>query len=83
MSSPDAYKANGKTQRLFDAGGLAAFLPRNAAHDVLAGRAERVHEAASSWEASALGIADDGALQVRDAAGQLRRVHAGDVSVRA
>ncbi|GAB1406853.1 bifunctional biotin--[acetyl-CoA-carboxylase] ligase/biotin operon repressor BirA [Thermomonas brevis] len=67
----------------FDAGGLAAFLPRHAAHDVLAGRAVRVHEAATTWDATALGIAEDGALRVRSADGGERRVHAGDVSVRA
>lgn len=67
----------------FDAGGLAAFLPRYRECDVLAGCAVRVHGAAEAWEATALGIADDGALRVRDAAGTERRVHAGDVSVRA
>ena len=67
----------------FDAGGLAAFLPRHAAHDVLAGRAIRVHEAATTWDATALGIAEDGALRVRTGDGSERRVHAGDVSVRA
>ena len=66
----------------FDAAGLAGFLPRYAAHDVLAGRAVRVHGAEATWDATALGIAEDGALRVRDAAGE-RRVHAGDVSVRA
>ena len=67
----------------FDAGGLAPFLPRYAAHDVLAGRAVRVHEATGAWDATALGIAEDGALRVRAADGSERRVHAGDVSVRA
>ena len=67
----------------FDAGGLAAFLPRYAVHDVLAGRAVRVQEAAATRDATALGIADDGALRVRDADGSERGVHAGDVSVRA
>ena len=67
----------------FDAQGLAPFLPRFAALDALAGRAVRVHEAARSWDAQALGIADDGALRVRDDAGDVRLVHAGDVSVRA
>ena len=67
----------------FDAEGLAAFLPRYAAHDVLAGRRVRVHEAGGERDARALGIAEDGALRVRDAAGHERRVHAGDVSVRA
>ena len=38
---------------------------------------------ASTWEAQALGIADDGALRVRMGDGHERRVHAADVSVRA
>lgn len=66
----------------FDAEGLAPFLPRYATLDALAGRAVTVHGAASAWPATALGIADDGALRVRDAAGAEQRVHAGDVSVR-
>lgn len=69
--------------RLFDARGLAPFLPRYAALDVLAGRAIRVHEASGAFDAVALGLADDGALRLRDAEGGERHVHAGDVSVRA
>lgn len=68
---------------VFDAHGLAPFLPRYAVLDALAGRSVRVHEATRTWEAQALGIADDGALRVRGGDGQLRLVHAGDVSVRA
>jgi BirA family biotin operon repressor/biotin-[acetyl-CoA-carboxylase] ligase len=67
----------------FDGDGLAPFLPRYAALDAVSGRALRVHEGAAAWDASALGIAADGALRVRDAAGRERLVHAGDVSVRA
>ncbi len=67
----------------FDAEGLAPFLPRYAALDALAGRALRVHEGDGAWPASALGIAADGALRVRDGEGRERQVHAGDVSVRA
>ncbi len=68
---------------LFDARGLAPFMPRYAALDVLAGRAIRVHEASGAFDAVALGLADDGALRLRDAEGGERHVHAGDVSVRA
>lgn len=68
---------------VFDAHGLAPFLPRYAALDALAGRAVQVHEAARHWGGQALGIAEDGALRVRDDAGDIRQVHAGDVSVRA
>lgn len=67
----------------FDAEGLAPFLPRYAELDALAGRALRVHDGGSAWPATALGIAADGALRVRDADGCERQVHAGDVSVRA
>ena len=67
----------------FDAHGLAPFLPRYAALDALAGRTVTVHAATANWPATALGIANDGALRVRDAAGEEHLVHAGDVSVRA
>ena len=67
----------------FDAQGLSPFLPRYAALDALAGRAIRVHEGGQVGDAQALGLADDGALRVRDGAGAERRLHAGDVSVRA
>lgn len=67
----------------FDAEGLAPFLPRYEALDAVSGRALRVHEGPAAWDAIALGIAADGALRVRDAAGRERHVHAGDVSVRA
>lgn len=68
---------------VFDAQGLAPFLPRYAALDALAGRPVQVHEATRSWDALALGIAEDGALRVRDDTGDIHLVHAGDVSVRA
>jgi len=67
----------------FDAEGLADFLPRFAALDALAGRRVDVHEGAHPWPATALGIASDGALRVRDQTGCERNVHAGDISVRA
>src|SRR5690606_31748994 len=66
----------------FDADGLAPFLPRYAALDALAGRALTVH-GREAWPATALGIAEDGALRVRGPDGEEQRVHAGDVSVRA
>ena len=66
----------------FDALGLVPFLPRYAGFDALAGREVAIHETTGAWHATALGIADDGALRVRDTAGAERRVHAGDVSVR-
>lgn len=67
---------------VFEAQGLPAFLPRYAALDALAGRNLRIETPAGHWQAQALGLADDGALCVRDAQGVLRHVHVGDVSVR-
>lgn len=67
----------------FDTHGLSPFLPRYAALDALTGRRITVHAAAKAWPALVLGIADDGALCVRDAEGEEHLVHAGDVSVRA
>lgn len=66
----------------FDAEGLAPFLPRHARLDALAGRPVRVHAADGTRDGVAIGLAPDGALQVRDAGGAVFPVHAGDVSVR-
>lgn len=66
----------------FDASGLAGFLPRYAALDALAGREVLVHGPGGSHPATALGVAADGALRVREG-GAERLVHAGEVSVRA
>lgn len=65
----------------FDAHGLAPFLPRYAALDLLAGRQVRVEEAGQVHEGVAIGLAADGALKVALAAGE-RSFHAGEVSVR-
>lgn len=67
----------------FEDTGLAPFLPRYAMLDALAGRQIEIRDGSRQWSAHALGVADDGALRVRAADGQERRVHAGDVSVRA
>ncbi|WP_313139473.1 bifunctional biotin--[acetyl-CoA-carboxylase] ligase/biotin operon repressor BirA [Stenotrophomonas sp.] len=66
----------------FDRDGLAPFLPRYAALDMLAGQEVRV-EVDGQWQhGTALGLADDGALRVR-IDGRERLLHAGEVSVRA
>ncbi|HDS0950049.1 TPA: bifunctional biotin--[acetyl-CoA-carboxylase] ligase/biotin operon repressor BirA [Stenotrophomonas maltophilia] len=66
---------------VFDREGLAPFLPRYAAFDMLAGREVRV-ELEGQWQhGTALGLADDGALRVR-IDGHERLLHAGEVSVR-
>lgn len=68
---------------VFEREGLEPFLSRFQRLDALAGREVEVREDTQRWNALALGIAADGALRVRDAGGHERRVHAGDVSVRA
>lgn len=67
----------------FEGNGLEPFLPRYAALDALAGRTVAIREGTRCWNARALGVATDGALRVIEMDGQERRVHAGDVSVRA
>ena len=66
----------------FDEEGLAPFLPRYARLDALAGREVLIHSAVGTEQGFAEGVAADGALRVR-MAGQIRNVHAGEVSVRA
>ena len=66
----------------FDAEGLVPLLPRYAALDALAGQAVIVHGAHADCSGTALGLATDGALQVRMDDGQVQRFHAGEVSVR-
>ena len=61
--------------------GLAPFLSRYAALDILAGQPIWVDQAGGRVPAVALGLAEDGALRVRDGQGE-RRLHAGMVSVR-
>jgi BirA family biotin operon repressor/biotin-[acetyl-CoA-carboxylase] ligase len=67
---------------LFEQQGLAPFLPRYAAMDVLAGRVVRIEEAGVLHEGHACGLAEDGALRVR-IDGRETCFHAGEVSVRA
>ncbi|MGO1072140.1 bifunctional biotin--[acetyl-CoA-carboxylase] ligase/biotin operon repressor BirA [Lysobacter sp. CA199] len=66
----------------FDAAGLAPFIERYAAFDVLAGQAVTVHGADAEHCGTAVGLADDGALRVRLESGEERRFHAGEISVR-
>ncbi|UJB20048.1 MULTISPECIES: bifunctional biotin--[acetyl-CoA-carboxylase] ligase/biotin operon repressor BirA [Lysobacter] len=66
----------------FDGAGLAPFIERYAAFDVLAGQAVSVHGADAEHQGHAVGLADDGALRVRLPSGEERRFHAGEVSVR-
>lgn len=66
----------------FDADGLAPFLSRYAALDALAGQPVTLHAVDSARAATALGVAEDGALRVRLEDGSEQRVHSGEVSVR-
>lgn len=66
----------------FDAEGLAPFMPRYAALDALAGQSVVVHGAHEAITGTALGLAADGALQVRMDDGRTQRFHSGEVSVR-
>lgn len=61
--------------------GLAPFLERYAAHDVLAGRSIRFRSGDEVEQGEAIGLAPDGALRVLSAAGERRLVSA-DSSVR-
>lgn len=65
----------------FDREGLAPFLQRYAALDVLAGETVRVLAGDGEHAGVALGLAADGALRVRLASGE-RDFHAGEVSLR-
>lgn len=67
---------------LFDAQGLAPFLPRYAALDALVGQAVTLHSATGTQEGTAVGVGEDGALRLRFDDGREQYVHAGEVSVR-
>lgn len=67
---------------LFDRDGLAPFLPRHAALDVLAGRRVDVCVGSVVHAGTALGLAPDGALRM-DIGGEERHFHAGEAGLRA
>lgn len=66
----------------FESDGLAPFITRYAAFDALAGAAVTVHGEHAQSDGTALGLAEDGGLRVRDEDGGERVFHAGEVSVR-
>lgn len=66
----------------FDADGFAPFAARWAGVDALAGLPLRITAADGEHLGQALGVADDGALRLRTAAGE-RLFHSADVSLRA
>ncbi len=61
---------------------LAAIPAQWSAADVLRERSVRIQQHDGAWHGTAAGVDDDGALRVRLADGSIRRVVAGDVSVR-
>jgi BirA family biotin operon repressor/biotin-[acetyl-CoA-carboxylase] ligase len=67
----------------FDREGLAPFRERYAAFDALRDREVAVLGAGDALQGVALGIAEDGGLRVQLSNGEVRTVHAGEVSVRA
>jgi BirA family transcriptional regulator, biotin operon repressor / biotin---[acetyl-CoA-carboxylase] ligase len=69
--------------QLFDQHGLQPFLQRYAALDVLCGKRLDIQQHGRVWSGLAMGIHHDGALQIQDDAGEMRLLHAGEVSVRA
>jgi BirA family biotin operon repressor/biotin-[acetyl-CoA-carboxylase] ligase len=66
----------------FAAARLAPFVPRFEALHALAGAEVEVRGSVARWTGRVVGLADDGALRLRDDHGRLRAVHAGDVSLR-
>lgn len=66
----------------FRGGGLAAVLPEYAARSATFGQRVRVMGSGEAFEGTAEGVDGEGALLVRPDDGPLRRVLAGDVSVR-
>lgn len=67
----------------FDREGLEPFRERFAAFDALRERDVAVTGAGDALHGLALGLADDGGLRIRLKNGEVRTVHAGEVSVRA
>jgi len=67
----------------FDREGLEPFRERYAAFDALRDREVAVIGAGDALHGVASGLADDGGLRVRMPNGEVRSVHAGEVSVRA
>ena len=67
----------------FDREGLAPFRERYAGFDALRDREVAVMGAGDGLQGIALGLAEDGGLRISLANGEVRSVHAGEVSVRA
>src|SRR5262249_22632553 len=75
----DALEAD---HRRFVAGGFAVLRPEWERRSVLAGRAVTVRAADTEVAGTVAGVDDDGALRLVDAGGTVRRVIAGEVTLR-
>lgn len=70
------------TLQAFDRDGFAPLLPRWQALDALVGQRVQITDGDARHAGLCLGVAANGALRVRDEAGQVREFHGGEVSVR-
>lgn len=71
------------TLRIFGESGLTSFTDDWRRFDAVAGQSARVLLGQEDLPCTVTGIGEDGALLVRDAAGETRRFYAGEVSLRA
>jgi BirA family biotin operon repressor/biotin-[acetyl-CoA-carboxylase] ligase len=67
---------------IFCRGDGRAILDAARARSVVLGRQVELIDGEARWRGHAMGLDDDGALLVRDAAGVVRCIHAGDISLR-
>jgi BirA family biotin operon repressor/biotin-[acetyl-CoA-carboxylase] ligase len=66
----------------FCRGDRQAILEAARARSTVLGRLVDIIDGAERWAGYAVGLDEDGGLLVRDATGTVRRIHAGDVSLR-
>ena len=76
------YNALDRRYAVFMAGDTRALLAEARARTITLGRSVTVVAGSERWQATALDLDADGALLVRDTDGRIRRVLAGDVSIR-
>lgn len=77
------YNSLDRWYRVFRAGRIEAILAAGRERSATLGHAVEVLEGGGRWRGRAVDLDDDGALLVREEGGALRRVLAGDVSIRA
>lgn len=66
--------------RLWEERGLSAFAAEWTAHALDLGRVVRLSDGDEDLCATLIGLADDGALRIRDAGGTVRDVHSGEIA---